>query len=288
MSKRWILATLIAASLSLLFILVPALISDILDFQHDYRFVIQILLPSPLWAPYIVILWNLRATGQSDSIRVKKGLALAISWGGLILLLSAFLLFEGWTACKQDRQGMALSAVIALIQAVLVFSAIRAYYSLSPHADDRQILVTRSLLGISGLILSALFIPTFVLPHQAMFESTSVSFVRTIVLAQQVYSEEHKTEGFASSLSQLGPASNSPSSVGLIDAVLASGKKSGYILTLRPDPPHTDGRITHYTLSARPEKYGNCGTHSFFTDETGVVHYTGENRAATAEDPALE
>jgi hypothetical protein len=41
MSKRWILATQIAALLSLLFILVPALISDILDFQHDFRFVIQ-------------------------------------------------------------------------------------------------------------------------------------------------------------------------------------------------------------------------------------------------------
>jgi hypothetical protein len=285
MSKRWILAALIASLLSLLFILVPALISDILDFQHDYRFVIQLLLPSPLWAPYIVILWNLRAAGRSDAQRVKKGLALAISWGGFILLLSAFLFFEGWTACKPDWRGTTLSADIALIQAILVFSAIRAYYSLAPHADDRQILVTRALIGITGIVLSALFIPTLVLPHHAMFESASVSFLRTIVVAQQAYSEEHKAEGFASSLSQLGPSSKSD---GLIDTVLASGKKSGYVLTLRTGPPQTDGRIIRYTLSARPEKYGNCGTHSFFTDETGVVHYTSENRAATAQDAALE
>jgi len=288
MTKRWILASQIAALLSLLFILVPALISDILDFQHDYRFVIQLLLPSPLWAPYIVILWNLRATSRSDTKRVKKGLALAISWGGFILLLSAFLFFEGWTACEPDWRGMALSAVIALIQAILVFSAIRTYYSLAHHADDRQILVTRALIGIAGIVLSALFVPTFVLPHQAVFESRSVSFLRTIVVAQQVYSEEHKTEGFASSLSQLGPSSNSLESVGLIDAVLASGKKSGYVLILGTSAPQTDGRITKYTLSARPEKYGNCGTHSFFTDETGVVRYTNENRAATAQDAVLE
>jgi hypothetical protein len=288
MSKRWILASQIAASLSLLFILVPALVSDILDFQHDYRFVIQLLLPSPFWAPYIVILWNLRAAGRSDAQRVKKGLALAMSWGGFILLLSAFLLFEGWTACEPDWRGTTLSAVIALIQAILIFSAIRAYYSLVRHADDRQILVTRALIGIAGIVLSALFIPTFVLPHHAMFESASVGSLRTIVVAQQVYSEEHKTEGFASSLSRLGPASNSPESVGLIDGVLASGKKSGYFLILRTGPPQADGRITKYTLSARPERYGNCGTHSFFTDETGVVHYTSENRAATTQDAALE
>jgi hypothetical protein len=288
MSKRWILATQIVASLSLFFILVPALISDILDFQHDYRFVIQLLLPSPLWAPYIVILWNLREAGQSDSKRVKKGLALAISWGSFILLLSTLLLFEGWTACKPDWRGMALSSVIALIQAILVFSAIRTYYSLAHHADDRQILVTRAWLGITGIVLSALFVPTFVLPHHAMFESVAVGSLRTIVVAQQVYSEEHKTKGFASCLSQLGPSSNSPNSDGLIDAVLASGKKSGYVLTLRTGAPQTDVRITKYALSARPEKYGNCGTHSFFTDETGVVRYTSENRAATAHDAALE
>jgi hypothetical protein len=180
--------------------------------------------------------------------RVKKALALAISWGVFIFLLSVFFLFEGWSACEPDWRSTVLSAAIALLQVILVFSAMRAYHFMERDIDDRQILATRALIGITGIVLGALFIPTFVLPHNAIFESASVDSLRTIVAAQRTYADEHKSEGFASSLSQLGASPESAESAGLIDAVLASGKKSGYVFTLRTGPGQADGRITKYTL----------------------------------------
>jgi hypothetical protein len=190
MSKRWFLITRSITLLSLMVILAPVLISDVLEFQNYYGHLVRLILPSPVWAPYFVILWNLRAAVCSDTKRVKKSLALAISWGVFIFLLSAFLLFAGWSACEPDWRGIVLSAAIALLQVILVFSAMRTYYFMERDTDDRQILATRALIGIAGIVLSALFIPTFVLPHNASFESKSVGSLRTIVAAQQTYSDD--------------------------------------------------------------------------------------------------
>jgi putative effector of murein hydrolase LrgA (UPF0299 family) len=141
-----------------------------LQFQNYCGHLVRLTLPSPVWAPYFVILWSLRAAVCSDTKRVKKSLALAISWGVFIFLLSAFLLFAGWSRCEQDWRSIVLSAAIALLQVILVFSAMRAYYFMERDTDDRQIVATRALIGIGGIVLSALFIPAFVLPHNASFE----------------------------------------------------------------------------------------------------------------------
>ena len=45
--------------------------------------------------------------------------------------------------------------------------------------------------------------------------------------------------------------------------------------------------VKSYTLTARPLVYYRTGTRSFFTDETGVIRMTAEDRAATADDPPL-
>jgi len=39
---------------------------------------------------------------------------------------------------------------------------------------------------------------------------------------------------------------------------------------------------------ARPQHYGKNTNHNFFMDESGVLRFTTENRAATAQDPALQ
>ncbi|PYU56448.1 MAG: hypothetical protein DMG55_23840 [Acidobacteria bacterium] len=71
-----------------------------------------------------------------------------------------------------------------------------------------------------------------------------------------------------------------------IDSVLASGKKSSYIFTLTAAPQDSDGRTVRYCITGRPQHYGKT-KHSFFIDESGVLRFTTENRAATAEDPVL-
>ncbi len=55
-----------------------------------------------------------------------------------------------------------------------------------------------------------------------------------------------------------------------------------YQLQYTPGPVEADGTIRTYVLQARA---GNYGFRSFYTDASGVVRATRENRAATGQDP---
>jgi hypothetical protein len=57
-----------------------------------------------------------------------------------------------------------------------------------------------------------------------------------------------------------------------------------YQIQYTPGPSETDGVIRTFTLQARA---GNYGFRSFFTDDSGVMRATRENRAAAAADPPL-
>jgi RNA polymerase subunit RPABC4/transcription elongation factor Spt4 len=65
-------------------------------------------------------------------------------------------------------------------------------------------------------------------------------------------------------------------------AQLAQG--DGYSLEYTPGAAEADGGIHGYTLQARA---GNYGYRSFFSDASGVVHATRENREASGSDPAI-
>lgn len=57
----------------------------------------------------------------------------------------------------------------------------------------------------------------------------------------------------------------------LIDAVLASGTKSGYTFTYSTGSIDTIGNILTYTLTATPTGIGITGQRHFFTDQSGVI-----------------
>jgi len=57
-------------------------------------------------------------------------------------------------------------------------------------------------------------------------------------------------------------------------------KREGYNLIYTAT--ELEGRITHYSLVAQPERYG---FRSFYLDETGVLRATRENRPAAGDDP---
>jgi len=57
-------------------------------------------------------------------------------------------------------------------------------------------------------------------------------------------------------------------------------KREGYNLAYTST--ENQGRITHYTLVAQPERYG---FRNFFIDDTGVLRATRESRPATSDDP---
>jgi hypothetical protein len=62
-------------------------------------------------------------------------------------------------------------------------------------------------------------------------------------------------------------------------------QSEGYELQYTPAPPDANSVIRSFTLEARP---GNYGYRSFYTDVTGLVRSTKENRAATSSDPPIQ
>ncbi len=63
-----------------------------------------------------------------------------------------------------------------------------------------------------------------------------------------------------------------------------NAQSEGYQLQYTPGPASSDGLVHNYVLLARP---GNYGYSNFYTDETGVLRATRENRPATAQDPPI-
>ncbi len=114
-------------------------------------------------------------------------------------------------------------------------------------------------------------------------EQYAISSMRNVVTSQVTYSETIGDGTYADSLDSLY-ASN------LIDSVLASGTKEGYTVTVS-----TGAGNDSFAVYASPITYDEptnhrsrrSSTRSFYTDETGVIRYTPEDRPATVEDTPL-
>lgn len=138
--------------------------------------------------------------------------------------------------------------------------------------------------GIAFVVLVvAIAVPNLRVSPVATNEASSVGWLHRINTAQAEHARLHPDEGFAPSLARLGP----PPGDGALDAELAGGRKRNYVFTLTAAPPDSNGRISKYTVTARPRRFHKDGVRSFFIDETGIIRFTGENRAATAQDPSL-
>jgi hypothetical protein len=61
-----------------------------------------------------------------------------------------------------------------------------------------------------------------------------------------------------------------------------------YSLEYQPRRPLTETEAAGYIINARPVQFGVDGVRSYWTDEFGRIHWTRENRAATADDPVIE
>jgi hypothetical protein len=120
---------------------------------------------------------------------------------------------------------------------------------------------------------------------------SAISSLRTINTAEITYASTYN-QGYSPDLASLGPPSDTPSAsgAGLIDEVLARSRKSGYIFKYTPGRRDAQGRIVAYTVVARPIKRDSdeptSGT-SFFTDESGSIRYTDEQRVPAAQDPPI-
>jgi hypothetical protein len=77
-----------------------------------------------------------------------------------------------------------------------------------------------------------------------------------------------------------------PDHSALVDNVLASGKKNGYVFSYAAEPGESRKTVA-YKLVVRPQRYGEDGKRSYYTDQSGDIRFTDQNRPPTASDPVL-
>jgi hypothetical protein len=118
---------------------------------------------------------------------------------------------------------------------------------------------------------------------------TAVGSLRSINTAEAYYAKKYG-KGFSSALAQLGvpPEGTEVSAMaaGLLANSLTGGTKNNFIFKYSAGARGADENISTYTVIAQPVKWEK-GVKSFFTDQTGVIRGTDQNRPARASDPAL-
>jgi hypothetical protein len=147
-----------------------------------------------------------------------------------------------------------------------------------PRSAFRIILIWVTALAV---ITGALYVFIwYVLPSRTGANSPRQAEARAIISLrefQQVLEAYAKdaSGGYPPSAEVLGPRAR---------LAARNALDAGYTLQFTPGAAGADGSIRTYVLTARPDRYG---FRNFYTDQTRTLHGTNENRAATAQDPAL-
>jgi len=113
------------------------------------------------------------------------------------------------------------------------------------------------------LIIAAIAIPNLIKSKIAANEASAVASSRTIVTSELLYISNNPQAPFQS-LANLG-------TLGIVDAVLASGTKNGYTFAVTAT---TTGSVNTFYETASPNG-SSTGVHFYCGTEDGVVHNSG-------------
>ena len=111
--------------------------------------------------------------------------------------------------------------------------------------------------------------------HQKLEAETTA--VQALGELQTVLASYAAAQGgaYPSTLEPLGPQAR-------LAAQMAQGE--GYELRYLPGPPGPDGAIHSFSIEARASNYGY---RNFYSDSSGIVRATSDNRAANGLDPPI-
>jgi type IV pilus assembly protein PilA len=134
------------------------------------------------------------------------------------------------------------------------------------------------------LIIAAIAIPNLLRSKMAANEASAVGSLRTLNTSCVAYDTTYGT--YPKALSNLGPGNPATSaSADLIDSVLASGTKSGYIFTYTPGATDASGNVLSYGITASPISPGTTGQRGFYTDQSGVIRANTTGTANATSTP---
>jgi hypothetical protein len=293
MQHRWLRATRLAALVCLV-VLLAAPFWALGPGRSDLSEPVgpeAVLFPIAGLFPFLLLFLRLRRGASNWQARAKTALSWSAPWGFLLcaLAVSAFSSRSGArcdgaiTFWEVYWPALALTSAAFALIALFASRSISAAETGTPHWLGRTGKVAAWIVLI--LVIWELSTPQLDRGMRtAANEASAVGSMRTIGTAQQTYGDKHPEKGFARKLVELGPAPGE----GLIDETLASGKKSGYRFDLIPGPSEAQGRTTSFTLTARPGHFGVDACRNYFTDESGVVRSTYQDRPATRQDLPLQ
>jgi type IV pilus assembly protein PilA len=124
------------------------------------------------------------------------------------------------------------------------------------------------------LIIAAIAVPSYLHSRRVANESAAVGALRSLNSAQIAYLSAYPTVGFSSSLANLGGTTCNPptsTSACLIDSVLASGTRSGYVFQLTgvSGTPNSS-----YVFIATPTQPNQTGTRYFCSFADAVIRFS--------------
>jgi type IV pilus assembly protein PilA len=136
------------------------------------------------------------------------------------------------------------------------------------------------------LIIAAIAIPNFIQSKMRANEASAVQNIRNITTAEVIYSTTYSI-GFSADLPSLGDNGGvvNQSNAELIDAVLSSGKKSGYIYQYVVLTTDSFGHVTSYSINADPIAQNYTGTRHFYSDQTALIRENDTTTAGPTDNP---
>jgi type IV pilus assembly protein PilA len=137
------------------------------------------------------------------------------------------------------------------------------------------------------LIIAAIAIPNFMSSRMSANEASAVSSVRSLSTAETAYATSYPAIGFSVALADLGDGGSSNcvainTRACLIDSILASGTKSGYLFTYANDG---NTPSVGYTINADPSTRGVTGRKSLFSNQPGEIRYNLTAQATLTDPP---
>lgn len=124
------------------------------------------------------------------------------------------------------------------------------------------------------LIIAAISIPNLIRARMAANESSAVSSIRTLMTAEAAYATAYPSIGYVdrNSLGGAAPCNPNSTTACLIDSVLTSGTKNGYLFEASGTTP-ANGINTSFAVGAAPYSPNVTGMRRFCGANDNVIHY---------------
>jgi MFS family permease len=218
----------------------------------------------------------------------RRALALAVTWGMLMFLLTAVMLV-GFV--RDHLRGypsglhVLLVAMLGLASGALVAGAIKACLAMRRESRDLRIFIRASGEVATGFLLVVL-VAAFTMPTMGHNpkgnHARAVRAIRKIQDCAARYALRHPGQGFPTTLAEMGPGGDD-----CIDPGLAVGNASFYHYTYTAGAPDSKGRVSEYTVRADPYNFEQGIIH-YMSDQTGRIRWTAEPRVAGPQDPPIK